>query len=329
MTGFAAVAPKASDAITAIAISFLFILSLMVSLFFCTNIVIFADKQTLASMFISSSEFKQQFIPVNGIVNARDLGGYIMQDGRRLRDGAFIRAAHLADATDADLEHLSSIPIAKVIDFRKDIEMNGKTDRLVPGAEYIRLEIDASGKIVSQATEDEKKLFTGNKQFDVKKFMVMAAFNPMAQRIAQLMYPNLTNDPECQKQFSLFFRLILETENGAILYHCTQGKDRAGVGVMLVLSALGVSRDTIMEDYLLTNTYLAPAVERVVAQARRYSDDPDLEFAVRAFEAASEQYMRNAWDSIDRNYGSTEAYLENKLAIGERETAILREKYLL
>ena len=74
-------------------------------------------------MFITSSALKQQFIPVQGIVNARDLGGYIMQDGRKLRDGMLIRAAHLADATDDDLHYLSNIPLAKIIDFRKDIEI--------------------------------------------------------------------------------------------------------------------------------------------------------------------------------------------------------------
>ena len=300
----------------------------MVSLFFCTNIVIFADKQTLASMFISSSEFKQQFIPVNGIVNARDLGGYIMQDGRRLRDGAFIRAAHLADATDADLEHLSSIPIAKVIDFRKDIEMNGKTDRLVPGAEYIRLEIDASGKIVSQATEDEKKLFTGNKQFDVKKFMVMAAFNPMAQRIAQLMYPNLTNDPECQKQFSLFFRLILETENGAILYHCTQGKDRTGFASALILAALGADRDTIVADFDATNRVYEEDVRQCCQNVCLMGGKEKEIATVKSFLGANTDNFIKALDSIDKDYGSIEAYLKGPIGLTDQDIITLRERYL-
>ena len=72
-------------------------------------------------MRISASGLKQQFIPVNGIINARDLGGYIMQDGRRLRDGMLIRSAHMADATDADLKYLSELPVAKVIDFRNSL----------------------------------------------------------------------------------------------------------------------------------------------------------------------------------------------------------------
>ena len=279
-------------------------------------------------MRISTSELKQQFIPVNGIVNARDLGGYIMQDGRTLRDGAFIRAAHLADATDDDLQYLSSIPTAKVIDFRKDIEMNGKTDRMVPGAEYIRLEIDASGKIVSQATEDEKRLFTGNKQFDVKKFMVMAAFNPMAQRIAQLMYPNLTNDPECREQFRQFFRLILETTHGAILYHCTQGKDRTGFASALILAALGADRDTIVADFDATNRVYEEDV-RQCCQNVRLMGGKEIEIAtVKSFLGANTDNFIKALESIDREFGTMEAYLKGPIGLTDQDILTLRERYL-
>ena len=279
-------------------------------------------------MRISTSELKQQFIPVNGIVNARDLGGYIMQDGRKLRDGAFIRAAHLADATDDDLQYLSSIPTAKVIDFRKDIEMNGKTDRMVPGAEYIRLEIDASGKIVSQATEDEKRLFTGNKQFDVKKFMVMAAFNPMAQRIAQLMYPNLTNDPECREQFRQFFRLILETTHGAILYHCTQGKDRTGFASALILAALGADRDTIVADFDATNRVYEEDV-RQCCQNVRLMGGKEIEIAtVKSFLGANTDNFIKALESIDREFGTMEAYLKGPIGLTDQDILTLRERYL-
>lgn len=279
-------------------------------------------------MRISSTELKQQFIPVKGIINARDLGGYIMQDGRKLRDGAFIRAAHLADATDDDLQYLSSIPTAKVIDFRKDIEMNGKTDRMVPGAEYIRLEIDASGKIVSQATEDEKRLFTGNKQFDVKKFMVMAAFNPMAQRIAQQMYPNLTNDPECRKQFKQFLRLILETENGAILYHCTQGKDRTGFASALILAALGADRGTIVADFDATNRVYEEDV-RQCCQNVRLMGGKEIEIAtVKSFLGANTDNFIKVLESIDREFGSMEAYLKGPIGLTDQDILTLRERYL-
>ena len=279
-------------------------------------------------MRISTSGLKQQFIPVNGIINARDLGGYIMQDGRRLRDGMLLRSAHLADATDEDLQYLSSIPIAKVIDFRKDIEMNGKTDRMVPGAEYIRLEIDASGKIVSQATEDEKRLFTGNKQFDVKKFMVMAAFNPMAQKIAQQMYPNLTNDPECRKQFKQFFRLILDTANGAILYHCTQGKDRTGFASALILAALGAGRDTIVADFDATNRVYEKDVRQCCQNVRLMGGKENEIATVKSFLGANTDNFIKALESIDREFGTIEAYLKGPIGLTEQDILTLRERYL-
>ena len=279
-------------------------------------------------MRISTSGLRQQFIPVNGIINARDLGGYIIQDGRRLRDGMLIRSAHLADATDEDLQYLLSIPISKVIDFRKDIEMNGKTDRMVPGAEYIRLEIDASGKLVSQATEDEKRLFTGHKQFDVKKFMVMAAFNSMAQRIAQEMYPNHFFDPECQEQFREFFRLILETEKGAILYHCTQGKDRTGAASALILAALGADRETIIADFDATNRVYEADVRRCCRNVRLMGGKETELATVKSFLGANTENFIKVLDRIDREFGTMEAYLKGPIGLTDQDILTLRERYL-
>ena len=285
-------------------------------------------KNYLPIMRISSSEFKQQFIPVQGIVNARDLGGYTMQDGRRLRDGVLIRAAHLADATDADLNYLSGIPLAKVIDFRKEEEKRGKDDRMVQGARYICLEIDASGKLVSKATDDEKKLFTGQKQFDIKKFMLLAAFNQTAQMIARQMYPNLFFDPDCQKQFGQFFRLILETEKGAVLYHCTQGKDRTGIASALILAALGASREIIVADFDATNRVYEKEVHRCCRNVRLMGGKEAEIDTVKAFLGANTHNFKKALDRIDQEYGSMDAYLRGPIGLTDTDIAILRARYL-
>ena len=50
-------------------------------------------------------------LPFKGILNARDLGGYVMKDGRKVREGLLLRAAHLADATDADLHYLAALSV--------------------------------------------------------------------------------------------------------------------------------------------------------------------------------------------------------------------------
>ncbi|MBR1782483.1 MAG: tyrosine-protein phosphatase [Bacteroidales bacterium] len=86
------------------------------------------------------------------------------------------------------------------------------------------------------------------KEFDVRKIIVMAAFNEKARKVAASMYPTLVFDHECQARFSAFFREILATEKGAVLYHCTQGKDRTGIASALILAALGASSETIVAD---------------------------------------------------------------------------------
>jgi protein-tyrosine phosphatase len=279
-------------------------------------------------MFITSSALKHQFIPVKGIVNARDLGGYITQDGRRLRSGLLIRAAHLADATDADIKYLESLPLAKVIDFRKDEEKRGKDDHVVPGAEYICLEIDASGNLVSQATDDEKKLFTGQKQFDIKKFMLMAAFNQTAQIIARQMYPNLFFVPGCQKQFKQFFRLILGTGKGAVLYHCTQGKDRTGVASALLLAALGADRETIVADFDATNRVYEEEVRRCCDTVRQMGGKETEIDTVKAFLGANTDNFIKSLDRIDQEYGSMDAYLKGPIGLTDADITTLRDRYL-
>ena len=146
---------------------------------------------SIASMLVSSSALAQQFLPVKSIVNARDLGGYTVKDGRVVRDGMLIRAAHLADASDKDIAYLAGIPVSKVVDFRRIEEKRGKEDLNVPGADNIVLPIDASGKAADQASKEEMKKVKRGKKFDVKKIIVYMAFNDKAKAVAREMYPTL------------------------------------------------------------------------------------------------------------------------------------------
>ena len=279
-------------------------------------------------MTVSSSVYAQQFLQTEGIVNARDLGGYSVRDGRRVKDKMLIRAAHLADATDADLQYLSEVPVARVIDFRKEEEIPGRADRSVPGAEYVPLPIDASGNAAAGMTEKERKKFVGRKRFDVKKIIVMAAFNEKAQKVAREMYPVLLFDPGCQRQFAEFFRLVLATEEGAVLYHCTQGKDRTGVASALLLAALGADRETIVADFDATNRVYETDVRKYTRRVKFWGGKENEIATVQAFLGCNTDNFVKALDRIDLEYGSLNAYLSGPMGLTEDDILTLRERYL-
>lgn len=279
-------------------------------------------------MLVSSSVFAQQFLPVKGMVNARDLGGCRMQDGKVLREGVLFRAAHLAEASDADLEYLASVPVAKVVDFRKDEELQGKADRSVPGAEYVRIPVDASGNAAAQASEKERKKITGRKKFDVKKIIVMVAFNEKAAKVAREMYPTLVFSPECQQQFARFFREVLATEKGAVLYHCTQGKDRTGIASALLLAALGADRETIVADFDATNLVYEADVRKYSRRVRFWGGKDEEVGVVKSFLGANTENFVSTLDEIDRRYGSMEAYLKGPIGLTDADIRTLRERYL-
>ncbi len=282
----------------------------------------------MMALLIPTSVFAQQFLPVKGIVNARDLGGYTMLDGRIVESRRLLRAAHLADATDEDIRNLERLPVTAVIDFRKEQEKVGKVDREVPGARYVSLPVDPSGNAMATATEEEKKKFSGQKKFDVRKVIVFAAFNKKAQAVAREMYPTLLFDPDCQQQFARFFRLVLETENGAVLFHCTQGKDRTGIASALLLAALGADRETIVADFDATNRVYEKDVRKYSRRVKFWGGKEEEVGVVKAFLGCNTENFIKALDRIDQEFGSLQAYLKGPIGLTDADIQTLRERYL-
>ena len=128
---------------------------------------------------------------------------------------------------------------------------------------------------------------------------------------------------------ALFDCLLTLPEGCACLWHCTDGKDRTGVASMLILTALGAPRETVMKDYLLTNEYNAEKLAAVRAGLERAPLTPELrELALFGAGVVFERFMANALDAMDERCGSAEAYLARELGVGERERDALKDKFL-
>ena len=141
-------------------------------------------------------------------------------------------------------------------------------------------------------------------------------------------YASIVSEPYSQQQYGRFFDLLLTQEEGAILWHCSAGKDRVGVGTVLFLTALGVPEEDAAADYLMTNTYLAEDIRQMVQSitASRGSDEGAGEIA--ALFSVNEAYMESVFRAMKETCGSTEGYLRQAIGLTEEKLERLKGLYL-
>jgi len=260
----------------------------------------------------------------DNIVNARDLGGMRGHEGRPVRMNMLLRTAHLHDATDEDIRRLrEEYHLRRVFDFRSLGEAQFLPDREVEGATHHLLPtIDMSEERISgQAIPQEAFL-------DLENHIVNYSFYPEVQQMAADMYPSLIRSEYSQLQYAAFLRLIVEAPEGGVLWHCFQGKDRSGWGAAFILSALGVDRDAIIEDFDRSNDAYRELVARLNRDiVMKGGGEAEMD-VVQAFMGVSTKNFRSTLDLIDREFGGMEEYLQNQLFLMPDDFGMLRKRFL-
>ncbi len=246
------------------------------------------------------------------IVNARDLGGLVNREGRTVRRGLLLRTANLSQATREDLRRLAGdYRLSLVIDLRTQTEREERPDRLPAGVRYLPdpLFDEATGGITRE--EGQSVVFS---------LPDMPA-----------LYRTMVTAQPCKDVLSRALREILSHayETGAVLWHCTAGKDRCGVVSALVLAALGVDRAEIMRDYAIDDPrFLIDAEELYRSILRSGRSEAEAETARECF-LASPRFMEAALDAIEQRHGGPEVFLTEGLGIPESLLSEFREKLLL
>ena len=269
---------------------------------------------------------KDRTLAFEGIENARELGGLVMQDGRTVRSGKLVRSGELSKASDADVALLKDrFALSDVFDFRFEKERSSKPDREMEGVTNTWLSTlpQAFLAAFSSGRADSTTVQSAN----LMDALASYAFNPKAQEMANRLYPAIVTDSTSQKRYGEFLRGVLEADGGA-LWHCSQGKDRCGWGSAFVLAALGASRETIVEDFALSNVSYAPAIEALSAKIiEKGGSEPELGF-IRSMVGVNVENFESTLDLIDSRYGSLQSYLEKALGFTAEDQEMLRRKYL-
>lgn len=267
---------------------------------------------------------EQQSIGLENVSNARELGGYPIGD-RHIRRGLLLRSGRLYSVSDRDIQTLSEkYRLGVIADLRMAAEQEECPDRPVLGAVHELLpvmefvEADMSPDMLAFIDSDTDRV----------------AWIQSAEDLGFLndrFYIDFLRPEMGRAAYRRFFQILLDLpEDRAVLWHCTDGKDRTGVAAMLLLSALGADRDLIMRDYLLTNTFNA---EKLKAGRKALSGIPlsKERREIYLFSTAGGVYARfleNAMADLVSAYGSIEGYLSAELGIGPEERDFLRRKYL-
>lgn len=258
--------------------------------------------------------------PIPGLPNLRDLGGFPAADGRTTRPGMLYRSADLTGLRPADIDEFRGLGIRTIYDLRSANERNERPDPAFPGVRQVDLDVLA----------DVERTITANLgDFFSDPAVVAEAserFAPDAVRDrVRGTYRDLVSMPSARTAYRGFYLGLLEANSAPAVVHCTAGKDRTGWAAASFLALMGVARDDIYADYLLTNDTLLPALGYVFDQFASAGGDPDLLLPILG---VRDEFLDAAFAEVWDRHGDIGGYFSDGLGIDDGAQQRLRELYL-
>lgn len=233
---------------------------------------------------------QERLLPLEGAYNVRDLGGYPAPGGKTVKWGKVFRSGDLSKLTSNDKQLLENIGIKTIVDFRSEQERTREPHRLPDSVEVLRNLTINAGDMVA-LTE-----FTREAGPEL-----MIKINRM-----------LTTD--AQPQYREFFSLLSGQTHLPLLFNCSAGKDRTGFAAAMFLASLGVEREIIYNDYVLSADYVRDKYASLLEK------EPHLESAL----TVQREFLEGAFDEIDTRFGGVENYLAGTLGVN---LGLMRELY--
>ncbi len=246
-------------------------------------------------------------LALEGGRNFRDLGGYVAADGRRVRWGLLFRSGSLTNLTRADWTHLASRGLRALCDLRTTKERESEPVSLedLPTVSYWARDY------ITSFAELRGMLRTGFATGEAARAAMISGYRELPF-----------------EQAAAYRRLFAYLKAGRtpVIFNCSAGKDRSGTAAALILRALGVPRETVVEDFMLTNEVLdlrSILVKHPGSSLAKLHPE-----VVDAILRADPDYIGAALDSIDERHGSVTAFLREELDVSERALQLMQDRLL-
>ena len=287
--------------------TFSIILCFMVTFVSCkTNVV---DEQKI--------ELKNQLMGLTSVHNARQLGGYPIGK-QRIKDNLLLRSAKISELSEEDSTLLcDKYKVQCVYDFRGKKESLSAPDVIPGDARYLSLALSFTG----EESETDTKFENEEQMIGM---LLQYADHPSVQAICTSMYDVIFFEESSQEVYRKFFAdlLTVDPKDGAVLWHCTQGKDRAGSASAMLLAALGADRELIMEDFILSKDYYDPMTSQIKTETESQKT------VINTLISANPVIFEATLDKVDAQYGSLRNYLTECIGVTPEMMNVLRDRYL-
>ena len=247
---------------------------------------------------VNTVTVESQTLGMEKLGNARQLGEYLTTDGMRVRRDVLLRTAKLAGGSEADIQKLHDVyNVTEVIDLRTTDEIASAPDPDIEGATNERV------RILDESGDDSAAAMTG-------------------------VYSQNSDNPAASLLEMYRAGILSDTMYTSMFDNETALKDRAGTAAVIALTLLGVDKETVLDDFELTNQFNAKSIEYMKSKAAELTDDQDEIEGVAMLTGVSRQLMENLFDRAESENGSMLEFLKAKLNITDDEIATLRSKYL-
>jgi protein-tyrosine phosphatase len=249
----------------------------------------------------------RRLIPLEGGRNFRDLGGYLTNDGRRVKWGKLFRSGSMAGLTPADYDSLSRLSIKTVCDLRTRQEVEAEPNRWCQVAN------------IGYWAREHRATFG-----ELRKLMTSGLSTPEMARSAMIQGYRRLPFEQAPAHQALFSRLA--AGEVPLVFNCAAGKDRAGTAAALILSALGVPREIVIEDYVLTDRVVD--LESIFMATAHKSALMNAPGVVAAVLRSDPSYLHAALDAVEEKHGTVAGYLRDALGITEEASSTIRQSLL-
>ena len=262
-------------------------------------------------------DLQSQQIGLSSVHNARQLGGYIIGD-KQIKKDLLLRTARLSALSAGDSLLLTEkYKVQCIYDFRSAGEIQTAPDVIPGDARHLPLSISFSdnGGQADYKVESDAQMI---------QMLLENAEHPKIQAMCEVMYDKIFFDESSQVVYRQFFAdlLTLDPNDGAVLWHCTQGKDRAGCASAMLLAALGAERDLIVADFTLSKHYYDPHTAKIPTATEAQQK------AISTLISANPTIFEATLDKVEARYGSLANYLTECIGVTPEMMETLREKFL-